>query len=163
MTEPAPRVFIGGTKAWQTSMVPMRLFSVSTRMSSKSMSSALLGLGLPPLAPMSPPAQLTSTSTSPRSASILRFISATASRSPILPVTAVTRVPCCLIASTTSPRSRASPYLEGWFQSMSWMATSAPSSARRFAMVLPSPRPEPVTKAVSPSSSRLLILSSPLA
>ena len=41
---------------------------------------------------MSPPAQLTRMWTSPRSASILRFISATASWSPMLPVTDVTFV-----------------------------------------------------------------------
>src|SRR5271170_849824 len=159
-TEPEPAAFIGGTKAWQTSMVPIRLFSVSTLMSSNETSSALLGLGLLPEAPMSPPAQLTRMWTGPSLASISCFIAATAALSPMLPLTATTRPPCFAISAATASRSRASPYLAGAVQLMSWIATSAPSSARRSAITRPRPRPDPVTKAVLPLSSLVNSVSS---
>ena len=64
-TGPAPALTIGGTNAWHISIVPIRLLLVSAWISSSGMPSTLLGAGLPPEAPMSPPAQLTSSSTSP--------------------------------------------------------------------------------------------------
>ena len=81
------------------------------------------------------------------------FIFATASRSPMLPVTAVTLVPYSPSFFATSPRSLNSPYLAGAFQSMSWIATLAPFCASRSAITRPRPRPDPVTKAVLPLSS----------
>src|SRR5271165_700375 len=122
-------------------------------MSSSGMPSASLGSGLPPEAPMSPPAQLTRTSTVPSFDSISVFIAATADLSPILPVTAATLPPCRAISLTTAPRSGASPYLAGAVHDMSWIATSAPSSASRSAITRPRPRPDPVTKAILPLSS----------
>ena len=116
------------------------------------MSSALFGTGLPPLAPMSPPAQFTRMSTVPSSAVIRRDISVTAAGSPMLPSTVVTRVPCRAIESATSCRVSASPYLAGPASSRSWIATSAPSEASLSAIVRPRPRPEPVTKAILPVS-----------
>ena len=74
-------------------MVPIRLLLVSAWMSSKEMPRTLLGLGLPPEAPMSPPAQLTRISHLAEVGLDVAFIAATASRSPMLPVTAATRVP----------------------------------------------------------------------
>ncbi len=62
-------------------------------MSSNEMSRALLGFGLPPAAPMSPPAQLTRMCTGPSFSSMVFFIAATAALSPILPLTAQTRPP----------------------------------------------------------------------
>src|SRR5271169_1925309 len=159
-TEADPAAFIGGTKAWQTSIVPIRLFSVSTLMSSNEMSSALFGLGLLPEAPMSPPAQLTRMWTGPSLASISCFIAATAALSPMLPLTATTRPPCLAITAATASRFAASPYLAGAVQLMSWIATSAPSSARRSAITRPRPRPDPVTKAVLPLSSLVICVSS---
>ena len=58
-TQPEPRSRIGRTNVWQTSSVPMRLFVVSVWMSSSATSRAVFGSGLPPVLPMSPPAQLT--------------------------------------------------------------------------------------------------------
>src|SRR5579872_1400193 len=105
---------------------------------------------------MSPPAQLTRISTWPSLASISAFIFATAALSPILPLTAVTFPPCRAIALATASRSGASPYLAGAVQVRSWIATSAPSSANRSAITRPSPRPEPVTKAILPLSSLVI-------
>ena len=42
-TEPEPAAFIGGTKAWQTSIVPIRLFSVSILMSRFTQNDSLMG------------------------------------------------------------------------------------------------------------------------
>src|SRR6185437_8393990 len=137
----------------------MRLFSVSTLMSSKEISSALFGLGLPPVAPMSPPAQLTRIFTAPSFPSIVRFIAATAARSPILPSTAQTLPPCRAICLATASRSAASPYLAGPVQEMSWIATFAPSEASLSAIARPSPRPDPVTNAVLPLSSPVKLIS----
>src|SRR5580704_2804680 len=122
-------------------------------MSSSGMPSASLGSGLPPEAPMSPPAQLTRMSTVPSFDSISVFIAATADLSPILPVTAASLPPCRASSFATAPRSGASPYLAGAVQAMSWMARSAPSSASRSAITRPRPRPDPVTKAILPLSS----------
>src|SRR3954454_3913807 len=150
MTRPEPRSRIGFTNVWLTSSVPMRLLFVSVWMSSSDTSSALFGSGLPPFDPMSPPAQLTRMSTSPSSLVMRRCISATAAGSPMLPVTVATRPPCRAISRATSSRFWASPYFEGETASRSWIATSAPCDASFSAMVRPSPRPEPVTKAILP-------------
>ena len=45
-TAPPPARTMGGTKAWQTSMVPTRLFSVSTLMSSNGHIERVVGIGL---------------------------------------------------------------------------------------------------------------------
>src|SRR5258706_295275 len=129
-------------------------------MSSSAISSALFGFGLPPAAPMSPPAQFTRTLTTPSFASISLRILCTAVLSPMLPVTATVRVPYFSSDLATAPRSGASLYLLGAFQSMSWIATSAPNSHRRSAMVRPSPRPDPVTNIVLPLNSLLISISS---
>src|SRR6478735_5313476 len=126
-------------------------------MSSRLMSNALFGFGFPPWAPMSPPAQLTRMSTWPRSALILVYISATAAGSPIFPSTAVTRVPCRPTDAATWSRVSASPYFPGPAASRSWIATSAPSEASLSAIARPSPRPEPVTKAILPASGLSVI------
>src|ERR1700722_7038136 len=130
-------------------------------MSSSGMPSASLGSGLPPAAPMSPPAQLTSMSTRPSLASMSSFIFATAALSPMFPLTAATLPPCRAIPFATASRSAASRYLAGPVQVRSWIATSAPSSASRSAITRPSPRPEPVTNAILPASS-LVIHQSPV-
>src|SRR5271166_4901788 len=122
------------------------------------MPSASFGSGLPPKAPMSPPAQLTRISTRPSLASISSFIFATAALSPMLPLTAATLPPWRAICFATASRSGASPYLAGAVQDRSWIARSAPSSARRSAIARPSPRPDPVTKAILPASSLVMPL-----
>src|SRR3954469_20147857 len=150
-TQPLRRSRIGRAKACVTSIVPIRLFCVSAWMSSSATSSALLGFGLVPVAPMSPPAQLTRMSTSPSSAAIARAMPATASGSPMLPVTVATRPPWRRSSPATSSRPLASPYLPGSAASRSWMATSAPSDASLSAIARPRPRPEPVTNAILPA------------
>ena len=55
----------------------------------------------------------------PNSASIFCFIAATASASPMSPVTARTRTPKRSNAFTTAPRSGASPYWDGAFNARS--------------------------------------------
>ena len=96
ITEPCPAFTMGGTNAWQTSIVPMRLFSVSALLSSSGVPSASLGSGLAPEAPMSPTAQLTRMSAVPSFASFSCFIFATADLSPMLPLAAATLPPCGL-------------------------------------------------------------------
>ena len=125
-------------------------------MSSKGMPRASFGTGLPPAAPMSPPAQLTRMCTSPSAASMSAFIFATAAGSPMLPVTATTFTPWPATSFATASMSANSPYLAGCARSRSWIATSAPSSASRSAMTRPRPRPDPVTKAVLPLSSPMV-------
>src|SRR3954453_6630666 len=156
-TQPLRRSRIGRAKACVTSIVPIRLFCVSAWVSSSATSSALLGFGLVPVAPMSPPAQLTRMSTSPSAATIARAMPATASGSPMLPVTVATRPPWRRSSPATSSRPLASPYLAGCAVSRSWMATSAPSAASLSAIARPSPRPEPVTNAILPSSGLSVI------
>ena len=87
------------------------------------------------------------------------FIRATASGSPMLPVTVATFTPCLPISLATSSRSANSPYFAGCARSRSWIATFAPSSARRSAITRPRPRPEPVTNAVLPLSSPAILFS----
>src|ERR1700729_327874 len=130
-------------------------------MSSSGMPSASLGSGLPPAAPMSPPAQLTSMSTRPSLASMSSFIFATAALSPMFPPPRALFPPCRAIPFATASRSAASPYFAGPVQVRSWIATSAPSSASRSAITRPSPPPEPVTNAILPASS-LVIHQSPV-
>src|SRR5690606_16646314 len=113
----------------------------------------LLGSGLLPEAPMSPPAQLTRISTSPNLPSTSARIAATASRSPILPVTPMVRVPRTSNSLITAPRSDASPYLPVASQLRSCSTRSAPRAASLRAMAWPSPRPEPVTNAILPARS----------
>src|SRR3954453_20573562 len=156
-TQPLRRSRIGRMKACVTSMVPIRLFVVSAWMSSSETSSALLGSGLPPEAPMSPPAQFTRMSTVPSSAAIVRDIASTASGSPMLPSTAATRPPWRPISRATSSRPPASPYFAGCPASRSWMAPSAPSAASLSAIARPSPRPEPVTNAILPAKGLSVI------
>ena len=50
-----------------------------------------------------------------------------------------------------------SPYFAGWPRSRSWIATFAPSSASRSAITRPRPRPDPVTNAVLPVSSPIVV------
>src|SRR4051812_15574904 len=156
-TQPLRRSRIGRAKACVTSIVPIRLLCVSAWMSSSATSSPLFGSGLVPVAPMSPPAQLTRMSTFPRSFAILRAISATASGSPMLPSTVATRPPWRPISRATSSRPLASPYFAGCPASRSWMATSAPSAASLSAIARPSPRPEPVTNAILPAKGLSVI------
>src|SRR3954451_16746314 len=156
-THPLRRSRIGRTNACVTSIVPIRLFVVSAWMSSSATSSALLGSGLPPAAPMSPPAQLTRMSTLPSSSAIVRDIASTAAGSPMLPSTEGPRPPWRAMSCATSSIPLASPYLAGCSASRSWMATSAPSAASLSAIARPRPRPEPVTKAILPANGLSVI------
>src|SRR5688572_2406031 len=148
MTEPWRRWAMVGQTARQTIMVPIRFRSNMARTSCMGMPRALLGLGLPPFAAMSPPALLTRMEMGPSVLSILWTMAATSSSLAMLAQAAMVLEPVAVASwAATSSQDLASPNSAGASWHTSWMATEAPRWARRVAMARPRPRPEPVTSA----------------
>ena len=140
-----------GTTARHISMVPMKLRFITAFASSRLMFSASLGLGLPPLAAMSPPAQLTRMEIGPSAASTFFTIAAISSSLVMSPMTEITLpVPRFDSSSASAVRLGLSPNAAGASSLMSCSATAAPPFSKVSAIMRPRPRPEPVTSATAP-------------